>query len=133
MTEYFWVRVALVVSFIAFIISVTTCVNVAEATVATPEGYEWSSDKGALRISTDNKHIYIFDTYETLTIAKDKIVSWGVTSEANLTDLGKDLKGRLMKINDIGSVFVGYRVIMLRKFPLSDWMGMTDQIYKALE
>ena len=41
-----------------------------------PEGYEWASDKGALKISTDNKHIYIFDTYESLTIDSETIVGW---------------------------------------------------------
>ncbi len=98
-----------------------------------PEGYEWASNKGALKITIQNADVYVFDTYSPLTVSKDKSVSWGVTKETDLTDLGKELKGRLLKIDDIASVFVGYRVIMFRKFPLSAWKELMPKIKKALE
>jgi hypothetical protein len=98
-----------------------------------PEGYEWVSKHGALKITIQNPHVYIFDTYEPLTIAKNKTVAWEEVKDTDLTDLGKDLRGRLLKINDIASVFVGYRVIMFRKFPLSTWEKLMPEIKNALE
>ena len=98
-----------------------------------PEGYEWASSKGALKITIQNADVYIFDTYEPLTVSKNISVGWGVAKDSDLTDLGKDLKGRLEKIGDIASVFVGYRVIMFRKFPLSTWNKLMPEIEKALK
>ena len=103
---------------------------------STPEGYEWSSDRGALKPVTSNNQktdIYLFDTYDAMTTSKDKTVGWGVTDEKNLTDLGKEIKGKLLKINDIASVFLGYRVVMFRKFPLANWSDIMPEIKKALE
>jgi hypothetical protein len=98
-----------------------------------PEGYEWASNKGALKMTIQNPDVYIFDTYSPLTIEKGKTVSWGVTKVSDLTDLGKELRGRLLKIDDVASVFVGYRVIMVRKFPLSTWEPILPAIKKALD
>jgi hypothetical protein len=111
-----------------------------QATVKTPDGYEWSSDKGALRQAQGsagelNKYVYVFDTYENLTASKDakNNVPWGSAKLNSLTELGKDLRARLLKVDDVESVFVGHRVIMFRRFALSEWPDILPSAKKALE
>ena len=127
----------LIVLIVSILIAFTTFALAEQQPVgSTPEGYTWSSDKGALKpIMGRNKNvdIYLFDTYESLTVSKEKALNWGVTDEKDLTDLGRNLRSRLLKINDISSVAITYRAIMFRKFPLSDWKDILPEIKKALE
>ena len=129
-------RITLIVSIIFIAFTFTAALAEEQPIGSTPEGYEWSSDKGALKPVTNNNKktdLYLFDTYGAMTVSKDKSVGWGVTDEKNLTDLGKEVRGRLLKIDDIASVFIGYRVVMFRKFPLAKWQDMMPEIKRALE
>lgn len=102
-----------------------------------PEGYEWASDKGALRLNANDKDIYIFDTYESLTIDSERAVGWAgkktIEKSVILTPLGKDLALRALKPDDVYQVIVAYRMIMIRKHPLSTWAKFMPEIKKALE
>ena len=77
---------------------------------------------------------YTFDTYDALTTGKEISIPWGTAQKAaekSLTDLGKDLRGRLLKELDIADVFIGYRVMVIKFFPLPRG-DVLEQIKNAL-
>jgi len=102
-----------------------------------PEGYIFVTDDGALkevRAPTGKLTLYAFDTWEAMTPNKETSVAWGTnqkTAEKSLTDIAKDLRGRLLKQEDIADVFIGHRQIAIKFFPLSRG-DVLEQIKTAL-
>lgn len=100
-----------------------------------PAGYEWASPLGALRKSTNTGNIYVFDTSSGnhLTANKQAVVDYQDKRENQLTDLGKTLRGKLLKIEGVSAVAVEYRRLWVRKFPLDDWATILPEIQKVLK
>lgn len=100
-----------------------------------PAGYEWASPLGALKKSENSPNIYVFDTTpgNYLTDHKQTIVPYNTKKDNNLTDLGKTLKGKLLKIEGVEDVAVEYRRMWIRKFPLDDWAVVIAEIQKVLK
>jgi len=100
-----------------------------------PDGYEWSSPIGALKRNDKNPNAYIFDTTpgNHLTSNKQIVVPYNTRKDNELTDLGKTLKGKLLKIDGIADVAVEYRRLWIQKFPLDDWAVILPEMQKVLK
>lgn len=100
-----------------------------------PAGYDWSSPLGALRKSGTNANILIFDTTtgNYLTASKQAVVEYTDQRANSLTDLGKTLRGKLLKIEGVAAVAVEYRRLWIRKFPLDNWDIIMPELQGALK
>lgn len=113
-----WTKIALIIGIIGMCL-------MAYAQDESPEPgmqYQWESQLGKLRADSGRPHVYVFDTYDPMTTDRDVNVAWTERVpeklEKKLTTKALDIHQRLLKLNDVGGVFIGYRVIMIQTFPL---------------
>lgn len=84
--------------------------------------YQWESKLGKLRADSGRPNVYVFDTYEPMTAKREDSVQWNERVaekiKPKLTEKAFDIHQRLLKIDDVGGVFITYRLIMIQTFPL---------------